>query len=106
VVVDEEAPVVECADCGERLDPWKVLLEIAVGERRFRSWTEDYVRRQRELREDVRKLGEMKTRLRTEVKRLLKDGGLPDREAAMVMAKLEYARFVGGPVGRGPKEGA
>lgn len=76
VQVDEETPVVECVDCGTKLDAWQVLLEFARGERHFRMWEAERKKQHAELTEDVAKLKAEKSRLKTECKRLtVKAGG-------------------------------
>jgi hypothetical protein len=74
VVVDKEAPRVECADCGTRLDPHTVLLEFAHKERMFRSSDAEARRERDELLAEIGRLKTQRSRLRTAVK---KAGGTP-----------------------------
>lgn len=74
IVVDEESPLVECADCGTALDAHAVLLQLATGERTFRQWVDRHKKERHDLVAEIERLKKQKSTLRAAVR---KSGGRP-----------------------------
>ena len=74
VVVDMEAPVVECATCGTELDAVEVLREYASCERRFRYSDAAARKAYHLLLAEVRTLKAQRSSLRSQIK---KKGAVP-----------------------------
>jgi hypothetical protein len=77
VVVDNHAPVVECAVCHERLDPLEVLRQFANGERLFASWNKAMRCERDKLVEHIAKLKRQRQNLKAQIRRA---GGKPAEE--------------------------
>lgn len=71
VFVCEEQPRIECQVCGTKLDPIEILREYARHERNFCYSLEHLREEKRDLTAEVAKLKDLRSRLRSEARKLL-----------------------------------